>query len=96
MKKLLPIALATCLVFTFPSALASASSALAIGTLSTSPHAEILELVHDDLEALGYELNIVEFIEPVLLNPVLSAQEIDANYFQGLTYMDGYNKNATQ
>lgn len=56
------------------------------------PHAEMLKLVADDLKAQGYELKIVEFTDYVTPNEALENQELDANFFQHLPYMDSFNK----
>ena len=51
------------------------------------PHAEILEIVKEDLAALGYELEIVVFNDYVLPNIALSTGELSANYFQHVPYL---------
>jgi D-methionine transport system substrate-binding protein len=56
-----------------------------------SPHAEVLELVADDLKALGYEIEIVVFTDYPLPNPALANKELDANYFQHMPYLNAYN-----
>ena len=59
---------------------------------TTSPHAEILELVKDDMAALGYDLQIVEFTDYNLPNDALANNELDANYFQHGPYLEDFNK----
>ncbi|MDO4772256.1 MAG: MetQ/NlpA family ABC transporter substrate-binding protein [Bacillota bacterium] len=56
------------------------------------PHAEILEIVKDDLAAKGYELEIVEFTDYVMPNMALDEGSIDANFFQHEPYMDTFAK----
>lgn len=56
------------------------------------PHSEILEIVKDDVEALGYKLEIVEFTDYVTPNLALSSGEIDANFFQHAPYMEKFAK----
>ena len=56
------------------------------------PHAEMLNLIKDDLKAAGYELKVVEFTDYVTPNEALESGEIDANFFQHLPYMDSFNK----
>ncbi len=51
------------------------------------PHAELLELVKEDLSALGYTLEIVEFTDYVTPNIALNNGEIDANFFQHIPYL---------
>ncbi len=93
MKKLVTLVLALCLILTVlsPAALADEKTKIVIGA-TDSPHAEVLELVREDLAALGYELEIVVFTEYPLPNPALSNHELDANYFQHVPYLNDYNK----
>ncbi|MCY1152043.1 MAG: MetQ/NlpA family ABC transporter substrate-binding protein [Sphaerochaetaceae bacterium] len=56
------------------------------------PHAAMLNLVKDDLEAQGYELEIIEFTDYVTPNEALESGEIDANFFQHLPYLETFNK----
>lgn len=58
---------------------------------SSTPHAEILEVVKDDMAAKGYELKIMEFTDYVLPNTALESGELDANYFQHLPYLTTFN-----
>jgi len=57
---------------------------------SPVPHAELLELVKEDLKKDGVELNIVEFTDYVTPNLALSDGEIDANFFQHVPYMEKF------
>lgn len=59
---------------------------------STTPHAEILEQVVEDLAAEGYELQIVEFTDYVLPNTSLHDGSLNANYFQHKPYLDSFNE----
>ena len=63
---------------------------LMVGASST-PHAEILEAVRGELEALGYELEVTIFDDYVLPNLALADSEIDANYFQHEPYLLNFN-----
>ncbi len=56
------------------------------------PHADILNLVKDDLKAEGIELKIVEFTDYVTPNEAVESGEIDANYFQHIPYLESFNK----
>lgn len=56
------------------------------------PHAEILEIVKEDLAAKGYELEVVEFTDYVMPNMALDEGSIDANFFQHVPYMDSFAK----
>ena len=52
------------------------------------PHAELLNLVKDDLKKEGIELEIVKFNDYVQPNKALADKSIDANFFQHVPYMD--------
>ncbi len=58
---------------------------------SPAPHAQILEVVKDNLAEQGIDLKIVEFTDYVLPNEALSSGDLDANYFQHQPYLDTYN-----
>lgn len=58
---------------------------------SSTPHAEILEAVSGELEALGYDLDIKIFDDYVMPNLALADGEIDANYFQHEPYLLNFN-----
>ena len=92
MKKLVSLLLAALLVLSVAScALAEEKKTVVIGA-TPSPHQEVLELIQDDMAALGYKLEIVTFTEYPLPNPALSNGELDANYFQHIPYLADYNK----
>ncbi len=57
-----------------------------------APHAQILEVVKEQLAAKGYTLEIVEFDDYIQPNLALSQGELDANYFQHITYMNNFNE----
>lgn len=59
---------------------------------SPSPHAEILKEVKPILEEKGYELEIKEYSDYVIPNTAVEDDEIDANYFQHITYMNNFNE----
>ena len=86
MKKILSfvaIALAATSVF--------AQKALKVGA-TPEPHAEILNLVKEDLAAKGIDLQVVEFTDYVTPNDAVEAGDIDANYFQHIPYLESFNK----
>lgn len=68
----------------------AAGEVVKVGAVPT-PHAEVLELIKEDLAAAGYELEIVEYNDYILPNVALDAGDLDANYFQHLPYLDDYN-----
>ncbi|MBR4140165.1 MAG: methionine ABC transporter substrate-binding protein, partial [Campylobacter sp.] len=57
------------------------------------PHAEILEVVKDDLKAKGFELEIKVFNDYVTPNKATDSGDLDANYFQHEPYLDEFNAN---
>lgn len=61
-----------------------------IGATPT-PHAEILEVIKDDLEEKGYTLEIVEYNDYIIPNNATESGELDANYFQHQPYLDDFN-----
>lgn len=56
-----------------------------------TPHAEVLEAVKPLMAEKGYDLQITEFTDYVLPNTALESGDIDANYFQHITYMNDFN-----
>jgi len=57
-----------------------------------APHAAILEVAKPILEKEGYTLEIVEFDDYVNPNKSVEDGSLDANYFQHITYMNGFNE----
>jgi len=55
---------------------------------SPVPHAQLLELIKEDLAEQGYTLKIIEFTDYIQPNSALIAGELDANYFQHLPYLE--------
>lgn len=61
------------------------------------PHFEILEFVKPLLAEKGIELEIQEFTDYVLPNMALDNEELDANFFQHVPYLEDFNeKNGTK
>ena len=58
---------------------------------SSTPHAEILDAVSGELEALGYNLEVVVFNDYVQPNTALADGDLDANYFQHEPYLTTFN-----
>ena len=58
---------------------------------SPEPHAEMLNLVIDDLAKQGITLKVIEFTDYVVPNDALEGGQLDANFFQHLPYMDSFN-----
>ena len=63
---------------------------LTVGASST-PHAELLEIVKPTLAEQGIELDIVIYDDYVLPNTALQDGTLDANYFQHTPYLNSFN-----
>jgi D-methionine transport system substrate-binding protein len=64
-----------------------AGSTLTVGATPV-PHADLLNLVKDDLAAQGITLIVKEFTDYVTPNTAVLAGDIDANFFQHIPYLD--------
>ena len=59
---------------------------------SATPHAEILEYAAPILEKQGWKLEVTVFDDYILPNNVVESEEMDANYFQHIPYLDSFNE----
>lgn len=59
---------------------------------SATPHAEILEAAAPLLEEKGWTLEVTIFDDYILPNEVVESEEIDANYFQHIPYLNSFNE----
>ncbi len=92
MKKVLAVLLTLVLVFGLCACGGDDADAKVIKVGATpAPHAEVLELIKDDLEKEGYTLEIVEYNDYVLPNRGVTEGDLDANYFQHVSYLNDYN-----
>ena len=55
------------------------------------PHAELLNLVKEDLKTKGVDLKVVEFTDYVTPNLALAEGELDANFFQHFPYLEKFS-----
>ena len=93
MKKILAVLLTLVLVFSLCACGGSGNDENVIRVGATpAPHAEVLELIKDDLEKEGYTLEIVEYNDYVLPNRGVTEGDLDANYFQHVSYLNDYNE----
>ena len=69
----------------------SDSKTIKVGA-TPAPHAAILEVAKELLEKEGYTLEIVEYDDYVTPNTSLEDGSLDANYFQHITYLNGFNE----
>lgn len=88
MKKILALVLSLvlCLCLTV-GAVAESVSIIA----TYNPHYEVLDLIKDDMAALGYELDLTPVADYVTENPATSDGSVMANFFQHRPYLAGYN-----
>ncbi len=91
MKKIISLTLLTAAALSFFSCSKKESSKVLKVGATPEPHAEILNLVKDDLAAAGYTLEVIEFTDYVTPNDALESGQIDANYFQHLPYLNSFN-----
>ena len=92
MKRVFAVVVAVLLCATvFAKGKKEAGSVLTVGA-TPEPHAEMLNLVKDDLAKQGITLKVVEFTDYVTPNEALESGQIDANFFQHIPYMDSFNK----
>lgn len=59
---------------------------------SPTPHVEILKQIVPLMEEKGYELEIKSFSDYVVPNNAVENDEIQANYFQHLPYLEDFNR----
>ncbi|MCR4630161.1 MAG: MetQ/NlpA family ABC transporter substrate-binding protein [Treponema sp.] len=74
----------------FAAAALFAQTVLKVGA-TPEPHADILNLIKDDLKADGVDLKVIEFTDYVTPNEAVESGEIDANYFQHIPYLESFN-----
>ena len=59
---------------------------------SPTPHAEILKVAKEVLAEQGITLEIEEFTDYIQPNMVTEDGQVDANYFQHITYLNDFNE----
>lgn len=92
-KKTLALALAAALCLTLLSACGGKQNTTIKVGASPTPHAEILEKAKEILAKEGITLEIVPYDDYVLPNNNVEDGQLDANYFQHITYMNNFNAN---
>lgn len=95
MKKLFAIALALALALSVSAFAETELETIVIGA-TPSPHAEILEVIVDDMAELGYNLQIQIFNDYNLPCPAVASGELDANYFAHIPFIDSYNASVSE
>lgn len=92
MKKIIALVLALTLALSLAACGGSSDDKTIKVGATPAPHAEILEVVKKILADEGYDLQIVEFDDYVIPNTSLEEGELDANYFQHITYLNNFNE----
>lgn len=93
MKKLFSLILV--LAFALTLTAAAETKTIVIGA-TPSPHAEILNLIADDMAALGYPIEVKVFNDYNLPCPAVASGELDANYFAHIPFINGYNASVSE
>ena len=93
MKKLFSLILV--LAFALSLSAVAETKTIVIGA-TPSPHAEVLELIADDMAALGYPIEIKVFNDYNLPCPAVASGELDANYFAHIPFINGYNSSVSE
>ena len=65
----------------------SGPTTLSVGATPV-PHAELLNLIKDDMAAQGITLKVVEFTDYVQPNVAVLSGDLDANFFQHVPYLE--------
>ena len=87
-KKLLTLALSSAILVSVVGCSKGTDNNKIVVGASSSPHAEILEVIKPQLEEQGYELEIKVFDDYILPNTALDEGSLDANYFQHVPYLE--------
>ena len=90
MKKFFALALALVLALTLTACGSSDSKTVKVGA-TPAPHCEILEVAKEVMAKDGDTLEIQEFNDYVVPNTAVEDGDLDANYFQHITYMNNFN-----
>ena len=90
MKKIIALTLAVLLVIGMTACAGKADKTVVVGA-TPAPHCEILEVAKELMAKEGYTLEIKEFNNYVIPNDSVEEGELDANYFQHITYMNSFN-----
>lgn len=93
MKKTLSLLIAFIMAFAMFAGCGSNTSGskkIVVGATPV-PHAEILAIAKEILAEKGYELEIKEYTDYVQPNLALQSGDLDANFFQHITYLNDFN-----
>lgn len=90
MKKTLSVLVVCSTVLALLAGCGQKKATIKVGA-TPAPHAEILEVVKEVLAKENIELEIVEFTDYIQPNEAVESGDLDANYFQHITYMNDFN-----
>ena len=93
-KNVFALALCAVLSLSLLSACGGKKSATIKVGASPTPHAQILEVAKDILAKDNITLEIVSYDDYVLPNTNVEDGQLDANYFQHITYMNNFNEDS--
>jgi D-methionine transport system substrate-binding protein len=91
MKKTLLLTLLLSGITTLSSCNVDYTYVIRVGA-SATPHAEILQQIKPIVKEYGYKLKIIEFKDYNFPNFGLEDGDLDANYFQHITYLNEFNQ----
>ena len=91
MKRVLTLLSLVLVVALFIVSCGNKGKELIVGA-SPVPHADLLNLVKDDLKKEGIELKVVQYTDYILPNKALADKSINANFFQHAPYMEDFGK----
>ena len=90
MKKIIALTLALLLVLGLTACASKDDKTITVGA-TPAPHCAILEVAKELLAKEGFTLEIQEFDDYIIPNEAVEQGELDANYFQHITYMNSFN-----
>lgn len=90
MKKTLSLLVVCATVLALLAGCGQKKATIKVGA-TPAPHAEILEVVKEVLAKENIDLEIVEFTDYIQPNEAVESGDLDANYFQHITYMNDFN-----
>ena len=90
-RKLTVLALALALLLSLAACGGGDGKTITVGA-TPAPHAEILEVAKEVLAEEGYTLEIKEYDDYIMPNTAVEEEELNANYFQHITYLNDFNE----
>lgn len=91
-KQLLIAAFLVCVTLVFSGCTALDPEKTIMVGASPTPHADILRACAPELEKEGYTLDVIEFNDYIQPNIAVATGELDANFFQHITFLQEFNE----